>query len=68
VGRHYRSKPIALVHDIRHITDPQQIQQLIVAVIRAVDLAAFERVLAQAVASTTSQTGRDEASQSSASR
>lgn len=60
--------PIALVHDIRHVTDPQQIQQLIVAVIRAVDLAAFEHVLTQAVTAATSQTERDDASPNSAAR
>jgi predicted transposase YdaD len=43
--------PIALVHDIQRITDPRQLQQLIVAVIRAADLPDFERSLAQAAAS-----------------
>jgi len=45
--------PIALAHDIRRVTDPQQLQQLIVAVIRAADLAEFERTLAQAAAAAT---------------
>ena len=41
--------PIALVHDIRRVTDPQQLQQLIIAVIRASDLSEFEHALAQAI-------------------
>ncbi|MFL5802093.1 MAG: hypothetical protein ACJ8CR_10185 [Roseiflexaceae bacterium] len=44
--------PIALVHDIQRVTDPQQLQQLIVAVIRAAGLAEFEHSLAQAASST----------------
>lgn len=48
--------PIALVHDIRHVTDPQQLQQLNGAVIRAADLAAFEQTLAQAVTAAQAQT------------
>jgi hypothetical protein len=41
--------PLALAHEIRRVSDPQQIQQLIVTVIRAADLAQFEQALAQAI-------------------
>jgi hypothetical protein len=57
----FPNAPIALVHDIRHVTDPQQLQQLNVAVIRADDLAAFERALAQAVTAAQAQSKRDDA-------
>ncbi len=44
----FPAAPIALVHTIRQITDPQQLRQLNSMVIRAADLAEFERALAQA--------------------
>lgn len=41
--------PIALVHDMRQVRDLAQLQQLIVAVVRAADLDAFRRELAAAL-------------------
>src|SRR5262245_32081352 len=58
--------PIALVHDIQRVTNSQQLQQLIVAVIRAADLATFERTLAQAASSTSQHSKADPARPSSA--
>lgn len=42
--------PITLGRDIRRMTDPATLQQLMVALVRAADLTEFEQALAQAVA------------------
>lgn len=46
----FPNAPLVLAHDIRRVTNAPQLQQLIVTVIRATDLAEFEQALAQAVA------------------